>query len=53
MKQSSLQIIKDEHAALRAMLQSLTMMLDRGPGDEPEGFFDVVRAMLFYIAEFP
>ena len=53
MKQSSLQIIKDEHAALRAMLQSLTMMLDRGPGDEPENFFDVVRAMLFYIDEFP
>ena len=53
MTPSSLQIIHDEHAALRAMLQSLTMMLDRGPGDEPEGFFDVVRAMLFYIDEFP
>ena len=53
MKQSSLQIIRDEHAALKAMLQSLTMMLDRGPGDEAESFFDVVRAMLFYIDEFP
>jgi hemerythrin-like domain-containing protein len=52
-KQSSLQIIRDEHAALKAMLQSLTMMLDRGPGDEAESFFDVVRAMLFYIDEFP
>lgn len=53
MKQGSLQIIRDEHAALKAMLQSLTMMLDRGPGDEVESFFDVVRAMLFYIDEFP
>jgi hypothetical protein len=23
------------------------------PGDEPERFFDVLRAMLFYIDEFP
>jgi hemerythrin-like domain-containing protein len=28
-------------------------MLKRGPGDEPERFFDVMRAMLFYIDEFP
>ncbi|MBX9818629.1 MAG: hemerythrin domain-containing protein [Burkholderiaceae bacterium] len=53
MPRSSLQTIKDEHAALAAMLQSLVLMLDRGPGDEPERFFDVLRAMLFYIDEFP
>ena len=53
MPRSSLQTIKDEHAALAAMLQSLQLMLDRGPGDEPERFFDVLRAMLFYIDEFP
>lgn len=53
MPRSSLQTIKDEHAALAAMLQSLLLMLDRGPGDEPERFFDVLRAMLFYIDEFP
>jgi hemerythrin-like domain-containing protein len=35
------------------MLRSLGMMVERGPGDEPEGFFDVLRAMLFYIDEFP
>jgi hemerythrin-like domain-containing protein len=35
------------------MLRSLLMMVDRGPGDEPESFFDVIRAMLFYIDEFP
>lgn len=50
---SSLQIIRDEHAALAAMLRSMEMMLERGPGDEPERFFDVLRAMLFYIDEFP
>ncbi len=53
MPRSSLQTIRDEHAALAAMLQSLLLMLDRGPGDEPERFFDVLRAMLFYIDEFP
>jgi hemerythrin-like domain-containing protein len=53
MGHQSLQIIRDEHAALAAMLQSLGMMVDRGPGDEPEKFFDVLRAMLFYIDEFP
>ena len=46
-------IILDEHAAVAAMLQSLLAMLRQGPGDEPERFFDVVRAMLFYIDEFP
>ena len=50
---STLQIIRDEHAALSAMLRSLTMMEEKGPGDEPERYFDVLRAMLFYIDEFP
>ncbi|WP_341916030.1 hemerythrin domain-containing protein [Polaromonas sp. YR568] len=53
MTHSSLQIIRDEHAAVAAVLRSLVMMMERGPGDEPERFFDVVRAMLFYIDEFP
>src|SRR6476660_8402220 len=47
------QIIRDEHAALTAMLRSLSMMIEHGPGDAPERFFDVLRAMLFYIDEFP
>ena len=29
------------------------MMVERGPADNPEQFFDVLRAMLFYIDEFP
>jgi hemerythrin-like domain-containing protein len=53
MKHSSLQIIRDEHAALAAMLQSMQMMVRRGPGAHPQQFFEVLRAMLFYIDEFP
>jgi len=53
MPHPTLQIIRDEHAALAAVLRSLQMMVARGPQDQPERFFDVVRAMLFYIDEFP
>jgi len=53
MSHPTLQIIRDEHAALAAVLRSLQMMIARGPQDQPERFFDVVRAMLFYIDEFP
>lgn len=42
-----------EHAALASMLKSVLLMVERGPGDDPERFFDVVRAMLFYVDEFP
>jgi hemerythrin-like domain-containing protein len=53
MKHSSLQTIREEHASLAAMLQSLRMMLKRGPGNDPQQYFDVLGAMLFYIDEFP
>jgi hemerythrin-like domain-containing protein len=46
-------IILDEHSALGAMLRSMRTLIAAGPGDEPERFFDVLRAMLFYIDEFP
>jgi hemerythrin-like domain-containing protein len=49
----SLQIIRDEHASLAAMLQSMRMLVDKGPGDGRKPFFDVLRAMLFYIDEYP
>uniref|UniRef100_UPI003FA73AEF hemerythrin domain-containing protein n=1 Tax=Salmonella enterica TaxID=28901 RepID=UPI003FA73AEF len=39
--------------AISAVLRSVGLMLERGPGDDPEAFFDVLRAMLFYIDEFP
>ena len=53
MQRPALQIIRDEHAAVSAVLRSMLQMLERGPDDEPMRFFDVVRAMLFYIDEFP
>jgi hemerythrin-like domain-containing protein len=49
----ALQTIRDEHNALAAMVRSLGMLVDRGPQAEPERFFEVLRAMLFYIDEFP
>jgi hemerythrin-like domain-containing protein len=51
--QLALKIILDEHAAVAAILRSLEPLVIQGPGDEPERFFDVLRAMLFYIDEFP
>jgi len=53
MSHSSLRIIREEHTALAAMLRSMVMMIERGPGNAPEQYFDVVKAMLFYIDEFP
>jgi hemerythrin-like domain-containing protein len=53
MLKQSLQIIKEEHSALAAMLRSLIMMVERGPDHEPQRYFDVLRAMLFYVDEFP
>ena len=53
MRHSSRQIILDEHNALSAMLQSMLLMISRGPGNDATQFFEVLRAMLFYIDEFP
>ncbi len=53
MKHTSLQTIRDEHASLAAILRSMRMLVERGPGDSPQQFFDVLRATLFYIDEFP
>jgi hemerythrin-like domain-containing protein len=53
MSRAAHQIIRDEHGALAAVLRSLLAMIETGPGDEPMRFFDVLRAMLFYIDEFP
>ena len=53
MTHSSMRISHDEHSSLAAMLRSLVMMIDRGPGDNPVAYFDVLRAMLFYIDEVP
>jgi hemerythrin-like domain-containing protein len=49
----ALKVLHDEHTAVTAVLRSLQLMVDKGPDAEPERFFDVMRAMLFYIDEFP
>lgn len=46
-------ILREEHQAVAAVLRSLQPLIAQGPGDQPERFFDVLRAMLFYIDEFP
>lgn len=53
MRPLTLTIIQEEHTALAAMLRSLNLMLQhaRQHGTPPD--FEVLRAMLFYIDEFP
>ncbi len=53
MSHPTLTIIRDEHGALAAMLRSLQLLLDehRRKGSLPD--FSVLRAMLFYVDEFP
>ena len=57
MTHEALRIIREEHATLAAMLQSLMHMVRRGPvhdgQDDSARYFDVLRAMLFYVDEFP
>lgn len=52
-RRGALAVIADDHAAIASLLRSLPPLIAQGAGDEPERFFDVVRAMLFYIDEFP
>ena len=53
MQHPTIRIIRDEHKALAAMLQSLLLLLKehRRHGSLPD--FSTLRAMLFYIDEFP
>ena len=53
MSNDAIQVIREEHAALAAMLRSLGMLIQRGPRDKRDRFFETVRWMLFYIDEFP
>ncbi len=50
---SSIQIIHDEHTTLASMLRSIGMMVARGPNNNRQNDFDVMRSMVFYIDEFP
>jgi hemerythrin-like domain-containing protein len=49
----TLQIIRDEHAALSAVLRSLMLLIAEQRRKQLPMAFEVVRAMLFYIDEFP
>lgn len=53
MPHATVRIIRQEHAALAAMLRSIVMLLDqhRRKGTLPD--FATLRAMLFYVDEFP
>lgn len=50
---ATLKIIRDEHAALAAMLRSLLMLLAQHRRDGTLPDFATLRAMLFYVDEFP
>ncbi len=53
MRHTSLTVIEQEHQALAAMLRSLSMLLAHARRDQRLPDFDLVRAMLFYVDEFP
>lgn len=53
MKHQALTVIRDEHQALAAMLRSMTLMLAQCRRDRSVPDFEVLRAMLFYVDEFP
>ena len=41
MKNISLHIIRDEHASLAAMLHAMMQLVDRGPMEDEQKFFEV------------
>jgi hemerythrin-like domain-containing protein len=53
MTHATLRIIREEHSALAAMLRSIVLLLaqHRRQGSQPD--FGALRAMLFYVDEFP
>jgi hemerythrin-like domain-containing protein len=53
MTHKALEIIRDEHAALSAMLRSILLLLAQHRRDDTLPDFAVLRAMLFYVDEFP
>jgi len=53
MRHLALDVIRDEHQALAAMLRSLSMLLQQSRREGRLPPFDVLRAMMFYIDEFP
>ena len=53
MPSTALDVIRDEHQALAAMLRSLSMLLAQSRRREELPDFALLRAMLLYVDEFP
>lgn len=53
MRHPALTILRDEHQALAAMLRSIPMLLAQARREGTPPDFTALRAMLFYIDEFP
>ncbi len=53
MRHLTLNVIHDEHQALWAMLRSMTQLLQQATQQQRTPDFDVLRAMLLYVDEFP
>ncbi len=53
MQHTALSVIRNEHAALSAMLRTLVLLLEQHRRQHSLPPFDVLRAMLFYVDEFP
>jgi len=53
MQARAIEIIQDEHRALSAMLTSMRMLIAQDGRSDAQPHFDVLRAMLLYIDEFP
>jgi hemerythrin-like domain-containing protein len=53
MRHPALTILRDEHEALAAMLRSIPLLLAQARRDGVPPDFTALRAMLFYIDEFP
>ena len=53
MTHPAIRIIREEHAALAAMLRSILLLLDQHRRNRSVPDFAALRAMLFYVDEFP
>ena len=53
MRPHALAVIQDEHQALAAMLRSMNLLLAQSQREQRPPPFDVLRAMLLYVDEFP
>ncbi len=53
MRHLALDVIRDEHQALAAMLRSMSLLVSQAHREHHAPDFSVLRAMLFYVDEFP